>query len=703
MANPFLDPAFEIRWSQLEPSSIEPDISQALETAQVRIDELAASGTHRRTFDNTLLALESATDELDRAWGLVGHLDSVCNSDALRVAYNAMLPKVSEFYARIPLNQDLWQVIKAYASTDEAAALNGARRRFLDETLADFRDQGADLPPESRKRLEALEAELAQVTQKFGENVLDATNAWDLHVDDASKLAGLPETARATALADAQAKELGTEDVPVWRFTLHFPSMAPVLQHLDDESIRRQVWEASSKVAHDSPYDNTDLIWKILKLRQEKAAILGKADFADLVLERRMAKAGAQADAFVTDLHDRILGVFENESQTLRQYKATKTAGAEPGLLKPWETAYWAEKQRKELYDFDEEELRPYFPIDRVIGGLFDLAQRVFNLRIEEREAVYSEVGSGGEVPAGAVEVWHPEVKYYDMFDADDGRKMGSFFADWHPREPKRGGAWMNFLRTGAPGPAGRLSPHLGLICGNMTPSAGGRPALLTHREVETIFHEFGHLIHHLCGEVEIRSLNGVDVAWDFVELPSQIMENWCWEREGLDLFARHYETGEPIPDELFQKMLRARNYLSATDNMRQLAFGKMDLELHRRFAGEEDGDLDAIVGSIQKTYTARTDPRAPNNARRFTHLFSSSVGYAAAYYSYKWSEVLDADAFTRFKNEGILNAEVGMDFRRKILSRGNSEDPAVLFEDFMGRGPRLESLLKRAGLNEKG
>ena len=698
MEHPFLNPEFEIRWSQLKPECIEPDITKALEEAQGRIDELAGSGLDDRTFDNTLLAGESATNTLDRAWGLVGHLDSVCNSDALRKAYNAMLPKVTEFYARIPLNEKLWKVIKAYATTDDAAGLTGPRKRFLDETLADFRDQGADLPPESKKRLEALEAELAQITQKFGENVLDATNAWELYVDDESKLAGLPETARATALADAKSKGKGTDEAPVWRFTLHYPSMAPVLQHLDDEEIRRKVWKASSLVGHKDSHDNTDLIWKILKLRQEKAEILGKDDFADMVLERRMAKDGLTADSFVTDLHDRIIEAFETDGQTLREYKANRNGG-DPSMLKPWEVGYWAEKQRKELYDFDEEELRPYFPVGRVIDGLYDLAQRVFGLRVEERTAVFHEVGKTGDIDQGAVEVWHPEVKYYDMFDANDGRKMGSFFTDWHPREPKRGGAWMNFLCTGAPGADGKLTPHLGLICGNMTPATEGKPALLTHREVETIFHEFGHLIHHLCGEVEIRSLNGVDVAWDFVELPSQIMENWCWDRASLDLFALHHETGDPIPEELFQKMLKARNYMSATDNMRQLSFGKMDLELHRRFAKGEPRDLDEVVGGIQETYVMKTDPPAPHNARKFTHLFSSSVGYAAAYYSYKWSEVLDADAFTRFKAEGVMSPQVGMDFRRKILSRGNSEDPAKLFRDFMGRDPKLEALLERAGL----
>ena len=688
MDNPFLDESFAIKWSTLRAEHVVADITQALESASAQIDELAvgAQTGEPLTFENTLLALESATETLGIPWGLVLHLDAVCNSEQLRKAQNEMLEPVSAFFATVPLNAGLWQRVKAYSETEEASKLTGARRRFLEETLADFRNSGADLPEGEKETLKSIESKLAAKTQKYSENVLDSTNAWELVVEEEGRLAGLPELAKAAALESAKTKGIGTDQDPKWRFTLHAPSFLPVLEHVDDDSLRREVWEGTCAIGATGEHDNTSLIWEILQLRQQKAQVLGRANFADKVLERRMAGDGATALKFVEDLHRRTKSFFDRETTDLEAYKSAQTGG-EPGRLQPWEVAYWAEKKRRQQYEFDDEQLRPYFSMESVISGMFEIASEIFGIKLKEN--------------SGGVECWHESVKFYEIHDSESGMHLGSFYADWFPRETKRSGAWMNYLRTGEPRADGTRSPHLGLMCGNMTPPVGDEVALLKHDEVETVFHEFGHLLHHLLGNVEVKSLNGVNVAWDFVELPSQIMENFCWERQSLDLFARHYQTGENIPDALYEKMIAARNYRSATAMMRQLSLGKLDLELHINEAANADSsrDLDELSRKLLEGYVIPTLTQPPSMARRFGHLFSSPTGYAAAYYSYKWAEVLDADAFTRFRKEGILSRDTGRDFRDKILSKGNSEDPAKLFRDFMGRDPDPEALLVRSGL----
>ncbi len=682
--NPFLDPAFTVRWSQLTPERIGPAIEAALTRAQAAIDAIAGADLARLDYANTFLALEKATEELNIAWGKVTHLQSVADSPALREAHNALLPQVSAFYAKIPLNPELWRRLRAFAATPAARALTGIHRRFVDETVLDFQQAGADLPADKRARLEALQSELAQLTQKYSENVLDATNAWQLVIEDESRLAGLPEHAKAAARRSAEGKGLGSAEKPAWRFTLHMPSQEPVMIYAENDALRREMWTAATAVGGQAPHDNTDLVRRILELRAEKAALLGQAHFADLVIQRRMAKSAERALTFVDDMKNRAKAAFAQECRDLEEFKA-RSLGQPAGVLKAWEVGFWSEKLRKERYAFDEEALRPYLPMDRVVAGLFTLAQRVFGLRIAER-------------PPGTVETWHPEVKFYDMHDTR-GRHVGSFYADWHPRESKRGGAWMGYLVTGGPTAEGGRAPHLGYICGNMTPPVGGKPALLTHREVETIFHEFGHLLHHLLGEVEIKSLNGVNVAWDFVELPSQILENWTWERESLDLFARHHETGAPIPEEIFRKMTAARNFRSACAVMRQMQFAQMDLLLHVRTAEFLAGDIEAKVRTEIADCMVPTEPPQRPVMKRFTHIFADPVGYAAGYYSYKWAEVLDADAFSKFKQEGIFNARTGAAFVEHILSKGNSADPMELYRAFMGRDPDLGPLLVRSGL----
>ena len=707
MSHPYLTQDFHIRWSTLKPECIVADIELALAEAQKGLDAVIDQDRGRMSFDSVVLGLDESTRLLDEAWTVVEHLDGVNNSPELREAHNTMLPKVSAFRAKIPLNEHLWDLIETFSKTEEARDLTGVRKRCLEETVASFKNHGAELPPEKKRRLEEIEAELSKATQKYSENVLDSTNAFELLIDDVARLAGMPQSALDAARSDALARGHGTHDKPKYRLTLKAPSLIPVMQFCDDVEIRKQLWVGSSGIGRSGEYDNTALIWTILRLRQEKAELLGKSNFADHILDRRMAKDGATALNFTERLHQRVKAAFDKEIIALQEYRA-EVAHFDHELFEPWDVSYWTEKRRKALYDFDPEELRPYFPLDGVINGMFRLSELLFDLKITERETItlhpmaVEDVTPASLTPdqRGPVEVWDAHVKFYEMRNGD-GVHIGSFYADWHPRDAKRAGAWMNYLRAGRP-PVGdqdrRL--NLGLICGNMSPPVDGKPALLTHDEVETVFHEFGHLLHQLLGTVEIPSMNGVAVAWDFVELPSQFMENFCWERESLDFFARHFETGETIPARLFKRLLSARNYMAATTMMRQLSFGKLDLDLHIKHAKDENADLDAVAKEITAGYTMPLKTEAPTMARRFSHLFSSPVGYAASYYSYKWAEVLDADAFTRFQKEGVLNPATGRAFRDTILSKGNSEDPAKLFRDFMGRDPDPEALLRRDGLS---
>ncbi len=698
---PFLERENHPSWSRLSPERIKPEISKALERAENNLERIRSLEAKKLTFANTIKALEHATIDLDHAWGLVSHLDSVCNSPELRSAHNQMLPIVSSFEAKIPLDAKLWKAVLSFSETDEAKTLSPVDRRLLDETLADFREAGADLSADKKKRLESLSSELAQATQQFSERVLDATNAWQIVIKEEHKLRGLPETAKETARQTALEKLGDEEGKHAWILTLHAPSLVPALQYLEDDELRKEIWSASDALGCTDPYENQPLVAKILRLRQEKAALLGKMDFAEVALSRRMAKNGKTADHFISDLHQKTLPFFEDENKELELYKGEKT-GKKTDLLEPWEVAYWAEKLKKERYDFDDEDLRPYFPIQSVLEGMFNLVTQIFGLKIVERSTIYAgKICQNPDPDDEPVEVWHNTVCFYDLYDSSENQLLGSFYADWHPRASKRAGAWMNHLKTGEPNGENSRTPHLGLICGNLTAPTPSKQALLTHYEVETIFHEFGHLLHHLCGEVAHRSLNGVNVAWDFVELPSQIMENWCWERESLDLFARHHETNATIPDDLFAKMIRAKNFMAGNAMMRQLAYAKLDLVLHRSLAQDIPDNLEESLQELLADYFPKRKTRPRTIAMRFSHLFGHPMGYATAYYSYKWAEVLDADAFTRFQKEGIMNAKTGHDFRNCILSRGNSRPADELFHDFMGRPPDSEALLIRCGLTK--
>jgi oligopeptidase A len=672
--NPLLEVRFRIPFDQIRPTQIEPAIVELLRDARYRLDQLTKD-PQPRTFANTMLVLDSLTERLEYAMGIVKHLEAAATTPELRAAYNAVQPEVSAFYSSLPLNEPLWQTIKAFASTVEANQLTGTRKRYLQKTIDSFRRHGADLNPEGKKKLAELDVELARLTIKYSENVLDSTNAYELVIREESKLAGLPESAIAAARANAESKGI---EAPAWRFTLQAPSYIALMTYLDDAAIREQVYRANIARATEVGRDNRPIIDAILRLRKEKANLLGFRDFADLVLEDRMAHTGQRAQEFLEDLKEKTDPYFERENRELLEFARRSELG-------PWDIGYYAEKQRAALYDFDEEELRPYFPLESVVSGMFAIVSRLYGIRVVERHSI---------------PVWDPAVKYYEIHDESDlsdSGLLGAFYADWFPRENKRGGAWMDAFITGVDF-GNRFEPHAGLICGNLTPPVGDRPALLTHREVQTIFHEFGHLLHHCLSRVEVRSLAGANVAWDFVELPSQIMENWSWEREALDLFARHYSTGKPIPQMLFEKMNRARNFRAANGQMRQLGFGLVDLALHREYQPGR-GDVMQFARDILQRFSPARLPADHSMIASFTHLFASPVGYGAGYYSYKWAEVLDADAFTLFREGGIFSRDVGSSFRRNVLAKGDSEDPAQLYRSFMGRDPDPNALLERSGL----
>jgi len=673
--NPLLEYKYEIPFDKVKAEHVVPAIDELIKQA----DSLMNSIIHLeepRTFENTMLAFEDITKQLSYAHRILGHLESVATYPEFRDVYNRVQGPLSQFYSSISLSDGLWRAIKDYSLSDDAAQLTDTRKRFLKLTMDDFKRAGAELPPEGKQRLAAINVELTELTTRFSQNLLDATNEFELIIEDAEKLSGLPESAVARAADDARQK-----NIEGYRFTLQAPSFVPLMTYLDDAEIREKMYRAYFGRASGGKYDNRDIISQVLKLRAEKAAMLGFQNFADLVLEDRMAKNGETARSFLSDLTQRVSKLADQENQDLYSFRQ-KLEGMSAPPLKGWDTGYYAEKLRKAQFDFDEEVLRPYFQLESVMSGLFKIAEILFGVKIEAITNLPS---------------WDDSVQTFSLKDRES-RLLGCFYTDWFPRESKRGGAWMNCLITGVPENSS-FKPHLGLICGNFSPPVGGKPALLTHSEVTTLFHEFGHLIHQLLSKVEIKSLSGTSVPWDFVELPSQIMENWCWEKDALDIFARHFESKETLPEDLLKKLESVKNFRSANAFVRQLGFATLDLKLHIDYNEEKDGDVSDYSRGILQDFSPAPLESDNSMITGFSHLFSSPVGYAAGYYSYRWAEVLDADAFTRFKKEGIFNSEVGNHFAQTILSKGNSKDPAVLFREFMGREPDPEALLKREGL----
>jgi len=704
MSQPFLIENFRIRWSTLTAEHIVPDITNGLEIAEANLQTIRDLSEEEVTYENTFIALEEATKELSHAWGCVNHLNNVSNNDEQREALNEMLPKVSAFYSSISLDSDIWAALKAFEASSEASQLNEVQKRFIKETCKDFIQAGADLPEEQKARMAEIDLKLSEVTQKYSENVLDTTNAWELVITNKDDLKGLPGMFIDMAQQDALSKELGSAEEPQYRFTLQQPSFYPVLQYVESDAIRKKIWEGLNTIGNTDDKSNSDLVWEICSLRHEKAQIMDKQHFADLVLEDRMAQSGKGALTFTEDLHKKVKPFFLADHEELLAFMNEQSddgSGESIIEIMPWQGAYWAEKLRIAKYDFDSQELRPYFEIKQVMQGMFNLCSSLFNIRIEEQASHYTKDATTNDVlNEDSVEVWDTDCTYYHIYDSNNEEFLGGFYADWHPRESKRGGAWMGYLKTGLPSMNGNdRVPHLGYVIGNMTKPVPGKPTLMEHNEVETIFHEFGHLLHHMLGDSEVKSLAGTNVPWDFVELPSQIMENFCWNRESLNFFAKHHETGEPIPDALFDKMIAAKNFRTGSFMMRQLSLGKIDLELHTEYQKYEGKNLDQLDDEILADYKVDCSVKSPTLLRKFGHLFSDAIGYAAGYYSYNWAAVLDADAFTRFEKEGVLNPEVGLAFRNEVLSRGNTRPVDESYRAFMGRDADLEPLLIRSGL----
>ncbi|MCR5183585.1 MAG: M3 family metallopeptidase [Opitutales bacterium] len=688
--NAFLTEDFYPDWQAMSADKIVPAVEASLTSAKAAVAEICSQSEADCNFRDTVVAFAESTRGLERVWSRVRHLEGVENSPALREAYEKVLPSVTDFFCGLTLNADLWRVIKTAARKTVPADLTPAERRLLEETLEDFRENGADLPDDKKKRLAEINAALAKKTSQFTNNVLDATNAWEKIIDDGSLLKGVPATTLEAAALSAKSKGFpeGT-----WRFTLQAPILSPVMRYAENDALRKEFWEASNAVARGGKFDNTELIREILALRHEMAILLGFKNFADYTTCRRMAKNGGNALRFVEDLRSRIEPFLQKENEELIAFaknSGDKTALAS-GKIAPWAIEYWSEKLRREKYDFDEELLRPYFPIDSVIAGAFEVVNRLYGIEVRENTAV---------------KAWNDAVKTYEIFDGE--KMLGAFYTDWFPRESKRSGAWMDALETAeyenTPHskfgvPAGTAKPHLGLIVGNFTCPTPDKPALLNFLEVTTLFHEFGHLLHHVLSEVEIPDLAGTAVAWDFVELPSQIMENWCKHAESLKIFAKHYVTGEVLPEALLDKLLKAKNFRAAAGTLRQLSFGKMDLDFHCFPEIYGNVDFEDYWNKTIGDYLIPTSEPQICMVYKFLHLFSEPVGYAAGYYSYKWAEMLDADCFTRFLKEGIFNRATGTDFRQKILARGNLVPADCLFRDFMGREPSPEALLEREDL----
>jgi oligopeptidase A len=679
MNNPLLESHELPPFSRIRAEHVRPAVERILGESRAAIAALLEPGK-AYTWDNLVEPLEDLDDRLNRAWSPVSHMNSVVNSDELREAYNACLPLLSEYATEVGQNEDLYRAYRSIAEGPGFASLDTAQRKIIEDALRDFRLSGVDLPPEQKNRYKEIAQELSRLGSRFQDNLLDATHAWSRHVEDESLLSGLPESARSLARQTAAAR-----DKSGWVFTLEFPSYVAVMTYADDRALRREFYTAYTTRASDQgsnagQWDNTGIMEKLLALRHEEAQLLGFRNFAELSLATKMAPSTAEVTGFLTDLAERSLPHARRDLEELREFAARHL-----GLhsLEVWDLNYASEKLRQHKYELSEEEVRTYFPVPRVVPGLFALVERLYGIRIAEKSGV---------------DVWHPDVKFYEIRDAT-GELRGAFYLDLYARPKKRGGAWMDECRTRRRIGDRVQTPVAYLTC-NFSPPAEGEPALLRHDEVLTLFHEFGHGLHHMLTKVDHLGVSGIHgVEWDAVELPSQFMENFCWEPEALALISGHYRTGEPLPQTLLDKMIAARNFQSGMQMVRQLEFALFDFRIHGEYDPALGGRIYAILDEVRKQVAVVIPPAFNRFPHSFSHIFAG--GYAAGYYSYKWAEVLSSDAYSLFEEKGIFNPEVGRAFLENILERGGSRKAMELFVAFRGREPEIDALLRHNGIAE--
>ncbi len=674
MVNPLLAQHELPVFSAIKPADIEPAIRELIERNKRKLETLLAARDDH-DWDSLLQPLEAMEDELAQAWSPVSHLNSVCNSEALREAYNACLPLLSEYNTWLGQNEKLHSAYQTIADSTGFNQLSRAQQTSIEHALRDFRLSGVALPAAEKARYASLRQRLSELGSKFGENVLDATNAWSKEVT-AQELTGLPETALASARQAAEQAGMSG-----YRINLEFPSYLPLMTYCDNRALREEVYtafstRASDKGPHAGKWDNSALIEETLALRQELAQLLGFDNYAQYSLATKMADSPEQVLGFLHELAEK------SRPQALDEWRALCDFAQEEGAdkLEAWDVTYYAEKLRQKRYQVSQEDIRPYLPVSRVLPGLFEVVRRLYGLEVRE---------------LADFDRYHEDLRLFDILQ--DGVPVARFYLDLYARAKKRGGAWMDDCRVRRFNADALQLPVAYLVC-NFTAPVGDQPALLTHDELTTLFHEFGHGLHHMLTQQTVAAVSGINgVPWDAVELPSQFLENWCWEREALAFISGHHESGEPLPLSLLDRLLEARNFQAAMTMVRQLEFALFDFRLHLEWGTDEFRGVQQLLDEVRSQVAVVTPPDFNRFQNSFSHIFAG--GYAAGYYSYKWAEVLSADAFSRFEEDGIFNRQTGTDFRSHILEAGGSEAPMKLFVAFRGREPSIEPLLRHSGI----